>query len=253
MSRTTSLWTSYLQAAIFAGIGIRCYMAWQRDRDRRSGHLALAAGLFGLSSLLGAITTTFIDQTKLEQVPRWESITSGIILYLSIYFFMLFLSDFIAFPKVVHVMLVGVTAAAIVFSFIERPDLRLNLKTFQIEKIPGITNPIDYRTYINIVLAYLIIAFGVLALSFFVYGFRSRGLARFRMVSIASGFFLFCVVLGLLPRILASGTPAQTVKNLLNVLTYVALAVGPLLFVGFSPPRFIRDWFPESSAAPARS
>lgn len=250
MSRTTSLLTSYLQAVIFSALAIRCFMGWRRDRDSRSAHLALASGLYGAFSLLGAVTTTFIDQTKLEQQPRWEQILSGVLLLLAVYVFLLFLSDFIRFPKVVHGLFIIATLGAIVFTFIERPDLRLNFQTFKIEKIPGIDNPIDYTTYVNGLLVYLIIAFGVLAVSFLVYGFRSRGLARFRMVSIASGFLLFCVVLGLLPRILTSG---GSVKNLLNVLTYVALFIGPLLFIGFSPPKFIKDRFPESpqpSSAP---
>jgi hypothetical protein len=245
MSRTTQLVTSYLQAIIFAALGIRCYMAWQRQRDSRSAHLALAAGLFGLSSLLGAVTTTFIDSTKLEEAPRWETIIASIVLYLSIYLFLLFLSDFIAFPKVVHVMLVVVTIGSIVLSFIERPDIRLNLKTFQLEKIPGVENPIDYLTYVKGVLVYLGVAFGVLALSFLVYGVRSRGLARFRMACIGAGFAVFCAVLGILPRLLSTSTSPETIKSLLTVLTYVALLVGPLLFVGFSPPTFIKRLFPS--------
>lgn len=243
MTRTTQLLTSYLQAFIFAALGIRCFMSWQRERDRRSGHLALASGTYGMQSLIGAITTTFIDQTKQEQSPRWESILVSILLLVSVYLFLLFLSDFIPFPKIVHGLFILATLGAIVFAFIERPDLRLNFNTFKIEKIPGVHNPVDYTTYVNGLLVYLIIAFGTLAVSFFVYGSRSRGLPRFRMISIGSGFALFCVVLGLLPRILTSG---GSVKNLLNVLTYVALLVGPLLFVGFSPPKFIRSRFTES-------
>jgi hypothetical protein len=248
MSRGTQLLTSYLQALIFGALGIRCYLAWQRQRDQRSAHLALASGLFGTSSLLGAITRTFIDPTKLEVDPRWESILASIILYLSIYYFLLFLSDFIAFPKVVHVMLIIFTAGAIILSFIERPDFQLNLKTFRLEKIPGIDNPIDYLAYVRGVLVYLGVAFGVLALSFLVYGFRSRGLARFRMISIGLGFGVFCAVLGIIPRLLSTSTSPETFKNLLNVLTYVALLVGPLLFIGFSPPGFIRRMFDESES-----
>lgn len=248
MSRATSLITSYLQAFIFGLLALRCILAWLRERDNRSGHLAAAAGLFALSSLMGALTTTFIDQTKLEVVPRWEQVASSIVLFVSIYFFLVFLSDFVRFPRWVHGLVIVITLIAIAFSFIERPDLKLNLKTFQLEKITGVDNPISYKVYIGYVLLYLAVAFGVLAVAFLVYGFRSDGLARFRMISIGSGFLVFCIVIGLLPRILFGDPSATTVKTLLNILTYVALAVGPLLLVGFAPPKFIRDRFPESSA-----
>ena len=40
------------------------------------------------------------------------------------------------------------------------------------------------------------------------------------------------------------GNPnAQAIRNLITVLQYVALLVAPLLFVGFSPPKFVRDRF----------
>jgi hypothetical protein len=47
----------------------------------------------------------------------------------------------------------------------------------------------------------------------------------------------------LLPRLLFGNPSAETIRNLINVLQYVALLVAPLLFVGFSPPNFIRDRF----------
>jgi hypothetical protein len=250
--RTSTLITSYLQAFIFVALGLRCIAAWLKDRDKRSAHLASAAGLFGISSLLGAITSTIYDATKGETAPRWEQILSGIILYLSIYFFLRFLSDFIAFPAWVHVILIVLTGVNIVFAAIERPDLKLDTKTFQIVSIPGVHNPIGYRAYIGYVLLYLALAFGVLAIAFLVYGFRSAALARFRMLCIGGGFLLFCIVIGLLPRLLFGDPSAQTIKTLLNALRYVALATGPLLFVGFAPPGFVRRLFPETAqeAAP---
>jgi hypothetical protein len=247
MSRNTTLVTSYLQALIFAVLAVRCIASWLRDRDLRSAHLALAAGLFASSSLMGAVTNTFIDATKAEVTPRWETIASTVILFLSIYAFLLFLSDFVRYPAFVHVVIIAVTVVSIVFAFIERPDLKLNFKTFQLEKIPGIHNPLAYKTYIGVVLAYLAIAFGVLALAFLTYGFRTGGLARFRMVCIGSGFLLFCIVIGLLPRLLFGDPTAHTIKTLLNVLTYVALVTGPLLLLGFAPPKFVRDRFPEGA------
>lgn len=246
MSRSTQLLTSYLQAVVFATLGIRCYLSWRSQRDKRSAHLAWAAGLFGTNSLMSAITTTFIDSTKNEVAPRWEQIVSSIVIYLAIYGFLLFLSDFIAYPKWVHGLLIAITSAGIVFAFLERPALRINFrnpKSCPFENILGIDNPIPYKTYIFIVLGYLGLAFGVLAIAFLVYGARSAGLARFRMLSIGSGFLLLCAVIGLIPLILFGNPCAGTPKAILNVITYVALVSAPLLLLGFSPPKFVRDRF----------
>ena len=249
--RTSTLITSYVQAFIFAALGLRCIGAWQRDRDKRSGHLAVAAGLFGTSSLLGAITQTIYDATKGEQAPRWEQILSSIIIFLSIYAFLLFLSDFIPFPTWINVLLILITIGTIALAIIERPDIYYDA-TFQKHAIPGVHNPIPYLSYVGYVLVYLAAAFGVLAVAFLIYGFRTAALARFRMLCIGFGFLLLAIVIGLLPRLLFGNPSAATIKTLLNTLRYVALASGPLLFVGFSPPAFVRRFFPEGAAEVAR-
>src|SRR5207247_10305073 len=117
----------------------------------------------------------------------------------------------------VNVFLILATAFNIVLSIIERPDLRFDPKKGLVD-IPGVHNPISYRGYLGYILLYLAVAFGFLAVAFLVYGARSSGLARFRMISIGGGFFLFFVVIGLLPRILFGDPSAQTIKNLINVL-----------------------------------
>lgn len=248
MSRSTQLLTSYLQAIIFATLGIRCYMSWRRQRDGRSAHLAWAAGLFGTNSLMSAITTTLIDATKNEVSPRWEQIVSGILIYLAIYGFLLFLSDFIPYPRWIHGLLIAITSAGIVFTFLEKPALRVNFrspKSCPFENIPGVQNPIPYKTYIFIVLGYLGLAFGVLALAFIAYGVRSAALARFRMLSIGSGFLLLCAVIGLIPLLLFGNPCSGTPKTILNIVTYVALISAPLLLLGFAPPRWVRERFQE--------
>jgi hypothetical protein len=249
--RTSTLITSYLQAFIFAALGLRCIIAWLRDRDKRSGHLALAAGLFGTSSLLGAITSTIYDSTKGEQAPRWEQVLASVIIFLSIYAFLLFLSDFIPFPTWVHVLLVVITIGTIVLAIIERPDVFYDAN-FVKHPIPGVDNPIPYLSYVGYILVYLAVAFGVLAVAFLVYGFRTRALARFRMLCIGFGFLLLAIVIGLLPRLLFGDPSAETIKTLLNFVRYVALASGPLLYVGFAPPGFVRKRFPEGAAEIAR-
>jgi len=251
MSRTTSLVTSYLQAVIFGIVAVRCYMAWLRDKDSRSGHLAVATGAFGASSLLGAITTTFINAQKNEVAPRWEGIVSSILIYLAIYAFLLFLSDFIPYPRWVHALLVVITATGVVFSIIEKPALKLNFintKNCPFEDIPGIKNPIAYKTYIIIVLTYLALAFGVLAVAFLIYAARTGGIARFRMLSIGFGFALLCGLIGLLPRILFGNPCNGTAKTILTAVTYGALVAAPLLLIGFAPPKFIRARFAEPTS-----
>ncbi len=253
--RTSSLVTGYIQAVIFTALGIRCVLGWIRERDTRSAHLAWAAGLYGVSSLISAASTTFYNQQAMppETPPRALNIASSIVLYLAIYGFLLFLSDFIKFHPAIHVLIGLTTIASIVFAIIERPDLTFDPKK-GIVKIPGIHNPIEFRSYIGYALVYLAIAFGVLAFSFLVYGFRAKGVARFRMLSIGAGFFLFFVLIGLLPRLLFGNPSAETINTLLNVLRWVALAIAPLLFVGFSPPQFIKDIYgPVGAPPPTRS
>lgn len=241
--RTATLVTSYLQAAIFAALALRCFFSWSRERDRRSAHLAWAAGLFAANSLMGAIVSTIYDATKGQVAPRWESSLSTVILFLSIYAFLLFLSDFIRFPRWLKIVFVGATAVNVVLSLVERPDLRLDAQKFQIVPIPGVHNPISYHGYLGYVLLYLAVTLGVLTVAFLVYALRTVGLARLRMASIGTGFLLLCVVVGLLPRVLYGHPSAHTIMNLLTVLEYVSLATGPLLLLGFVPPEFVKARF----------
>jgi hypothetical protein len=241
--------TSYIQAVIFAALGLRCVMNWTRDRDRRSGHLAVAAGLYGLQSAISAISGTVYDQYQIppQMPPRWIGILTTVLLYLAIYAFLLFLSDFIPFPRWVHGLLIIATIVNVVLAVIERIDFRIDIRTGKQTPIPGVHNPIHFKTYLGYVLLYLALAFGALALAFLLYGFRTQGLARFRMLCIGAGFFLFFVVIGLLPRLIYGNQNPQTFRSFLNVLIYIALGSGPLLLLGFSPPRFIRSRFTDTS------
>ena len=237
--RTSQLTTTYIQALIFAALGLRCVAAYARERDKRSADLAWAAGLFGLSTLISAVRSTIWDQTLLEEPPRALTLLSSAVIFLSIYAFLRFLSDFIPFPRWIHWVIIVATAGNIVLSVIERPDFRFDpLKG--IVPIPGVDNPISYRAYIGYVLVYLAAAFGLLALAFAMYGIRTAGLARFRMLSIASGFFLLFVIIGLLPRLLFGNPSLETIRTITNVARYVALFAAPLLFLGFAPPEWVR-------------
>src|ERR1043165_1256986 len=112
--RTPSLVTSYLQAGLFLLLGVNCIRSWLRSRDARARHLALATALFGVNSLIGAITNSLYDTTKGQQAPRWESIVSSIVLYLAILAFLRFLGDFIRFPMILKALAVVSIAVNIV-------------------------------------------------------------------------------------------------------------------------------------------
>jgi hypothetical protein len=240
--RNSQLTTSYIQAIVFVALGVRVTVGWMRDRDRRSAHLAVAGVLFGVQSLLSAISGTVWDATKLETPPRALTVFTSIVLFVAVFEFLQLLGDFITYPRWAHTLSPIALVVNIVFAVIERPDIRFDPNK-GIVPIEGVNNPIAYKAYVGYVLAYLAIAFGVLAFAFLTYGLRTHALARFRMLTIGGGFLLFFVVIGLLPRLLYGDPTAETIKDALTVLQYVALGVGPLLLIGFAPPRLIRARF----------
>lgn len=237
--RTNTLVTAYIQATLFLGVGIRSVMGWLQTRDKRSAHLAIATGLFGINSMMSAISTTIWDTAMNEQPPRAWSVITTIIIFTSAYSFLLFLSDFIRFPVALKALVVVATAFSVVMAFIERPDFRFDPRTFKLVPIPGVHNPISYHAWVWYLIIYLAVVFGVLGLAFLVYGFRVQGLARLRMISIGSGFTLLFIVIGLLPLLIFGNFGRTAATSLFNVVRYLALASAPLLFIGFAPPKTI--------------
>jgi hypothetical protein len=240
--RNTQLVTGYISTAFFLALGIRCANSWFQQRDKTSAHLALATGLFGISQLISVISTTVYDQTKLETPPTWITIVSSIVGLLAIYGFLVFLGDFVDFPTWIRGLFALVTLVSVVFAIIERPDLRFD-PTRGIVKIPGISNPVNYRTYIGALLIYYAIVLAILWISFFVNALRVTGLARARMSLIAGGFFLLFVVVGLLPRLIFGSIDPKTLNSILQVAEYIAIVSAPLLFLGFSPPKWLANMF----------
>ena len=240
--RDSQLITAYLQAIVFVALGVRVTIAWMQERDRRSAHLAAAGVLFGVQSLLSAVSGTIWDANKLETPPHALSVFTSIVLFVAVYEFLQLLGDFITYPRWAHALSPIALAVNVVFALIERPDIRFDPQK-GIVPIAGVHNPISYKVYVGYVLVYLAVAFGILAFAFLTYGLRTHALARFRMMTIGGGFFLFFVVIGLLPRLLYGDPTAETVKHALNVLQYVALGVGPLLLLGFAPPKLVRARF----------
>jgi len=241
--RTPSLVTSYLQAGLFLLLGVNCIRSWLRSRDARARHLALATALFGVNSLIGAITNSLYDTTKGQQAPRWESIVSSIVLYLAILAFLRFLGDFIRFPVILKGLAVVSIAVNIVLAAIIKPGV-----TFK-----GGRLEITYRPYVLYILLYIALTLAVLGLSFLFYGSRVRGIARFRMLSIGSGFTVLFIVIGLLPLLLFEKPTVQQIRTWSDWLGYIGLATAPLLFVGFAPPRWLSRRFGAESPLPVRS
>lgn len=232
----------YVQAALFLLLGYRAFRSWHRSREQRAANLAWATVLFAANSLMGAVNSSIYDASLGEVAPRWNSIISSTLIYVSVFFFFRFLASFVKFPRWAEVVFAVATLANIVLSAIERPDFRFDPAKGLVD-IPGVSNPIDYRAYVGYVLLYLAVAFGGLFFAFLVYGLRLSGLARFRMLSISGGFFLLFVVIGLLPRLLFGNPSASTIQNVLAVVRYMALGSAPLLLAGFAPPRWLSDRF----------
>ena len=243
--RTTTLVTSYLQAALFLALGIRSVTGWLRRRDKTSAHLAWATGLFGLSSLVGAISGTVYDAAKGQTPPVWLSIISTALIYLAIYVFLVFLGDFLSFNRFIREIFRVATIAGILFAVFERPIFKFKPPAALV-CVRGPHDPLPCRAYVGGILIYFALVFAILWVSFIINAFRVKGLARFRMVSIAGGFFLLFVAIGLLPRLLFGKIPSQTAQDLTQTVQYIALASAPLLLFGFTPPTWLSKAFGQS-------
>lgn len=235
--------TQYVQSALFLTLGFRATTTWLRNREPRQGHLSIATMLFGAGQLISAVNVTIYDAAKGETPPRAVTVASGILVFLAMYGFVLFLSDFITFPRWAHGLAVATTAFNVVLVIIERPDRRIVGSPPRLEHVPGVDNPISYAVFVQYALAYLAVVFGLLWVAFLVYGLRNRGVARFRMLSITAGFFVLFVAVGLIPRLLFGRPASDTIRTIQDVVRYLALASAPLLLVGFAPPKWITRRF----------
>jgi hypothetical protein len=240
--RTQQLITSYIQATLFFVLGIRAVIGWIRRRDSASAHLAWATGLFGISSLIGAISGTIYDATKGQTAPVWLTIISTALIYLAIYGFLVFLGDFLPFNRVIRELFRIATIVGITFAVIMRPAFKFKPPAALV-CVRGPHDPLPCRAYVGGILVYFALVFAILWVSFIINAFRVRGLARFRMVSIAGGFFLLFVAIGLIPRLLFGKIPSQTAQDLSTTVGYIALASAPLLLFGFTPPTWLNKAF----------
>ncbi|MBI4727907.1 MAG: hypothetical protein HY775_00150 [Acidobacteria bacterium] len=236
----------WAQAAIFLSLGLAALLKWARLRERRQAHLALATGLFGVGQLVSAVSQTLWDTSKGEMAPRAVSITSGTITFLAMYAFLLFLGDFLPFPGWARGLAIVVTVVNIVLAAIERADIAI--VGGKLVKLV-VHNPIPYMWYLQYVIVYLLAVFGLLSGAFVIYGARLRGIARVRMLSIGSGFFLLFVAIGLIPRVLFGKPSSETIEDVVLAVRILALASGPLLFLGFAPPSALVRRFAQAVAS----
>ena len=240
--RVEELGIAYLSAAVFALVALRVVLRWRNSRDPQQAHLAWATGLFALSQTISAVSSTLYEAAKLEMAPRWIGIVSSSVTWFAILAFLLFLSDFIHFPKWIMGAVVATTLILLVLSTIERPEFRFDPEKGLVD-IPNVHNVLSYETFIWIAVGYLALAFGALWVSFALYGLRVHGLARFRMLSIGGGFFLIFLVIGLIPLLLFASPGSEAIQDLLRVFRYMVLASAPLLLLGFAPPGWITRRF----------
>lgn len=226
----------YLQSGFFFLLGTAAVWRWLRNREHREAHLALAAGLFGAAQLILAVQASVFTEANGRIPPRGLLIGWNLVLFLSLYAFLVFLWDFVTFPRWGRVLAFAATAVNLVFAVVLRPEIVLVGGT-TIVNLP-VTNPIPYTVFIGYGVAFIATVFCVLAAAFGIYGLRSEGLARFRMLSIGAGFGLLLVAVGVLPVFLfGKETPvAHTVYTVVQVL---GLGAAPLLYLGFTPPRFV--------------
>lgn len=228
--------TQYVQSALFLLLAVSAGSAWLGGRERRQAHLAWATGLFGASQLVSSFTATLYDQTAGQTPPRALTILSGILIFVAMYAFLLFLSDFLRFPWALHATALLATLTSVVLVVIERPDIRF--VGGRLQRIE-VRNPIPYTVFVQYAIAYLAVVLGVLALAFVVYGLRSRGLARRRMLATGAGFAMLFAAVGLLPFLLFGKPSTSAVRNVTLAVRALALGSAPLLYLGFTPPRWL--------------
>lgn len=246
--RTSQLVTSYIQAALFLLLGARSVIGWARRRDQASAHLAWATALFGLSSLVSAISGTVYDSLKGQTPPVWLSIVSTSLIYVALYAFLVFLGNFLPFNRFIREFFRVATIVGIALGVVERPKFVFKPPNALV-CMRGPHDPLPCRGYVSGILLYFAIVFGILWISFIINAFRVKGLARFRMFSIAAGFLLLFIAIGLIPRLLFGKIPSTTAQDLTTAVQYIALASGPLLLIGFTPPSWLSKAFAQTEAS----
>lgn len=239
----------WASAGAFLILAARAVAGWMGRRERAEAHLAWAMGLFG-AAMLSLVTVSLAYPSGATRLfpPEPLRLMTPILVLLSLYAFLLFLSDFVRFPLWAHLAAVGATLLMIILTVIERPDIAI--VDLKIVRVP-VHNPMDFIAFVKLLYWYLAAGFGILAVSFLFYGVRVEGLARLRMLLIAVGFALLFVSSGIVPRLLIGRPSSSTIAWVIVVNQALIILSAPLLFLGFTPPRAItRRLRPEADAVP---
>lgn len=228
----------WVAAVVFIGIAVLAVVQWRKHRDRAEAHLAWAMGLFGAAVLSTVIVGRVYPATPARLFPpQLVRIITPILIVVSLYLFLIFLSDFVRFRWWAHGAAALGTAGMVALSATERPDIALvNLKIVHVD----VNNLMDFTNFVKALYIYLAIGFGILAVVFGIYALRVSHAARVRMIATSIGFFLLFVSSGIVPRILIGRATTSMIQWIMLVNWGLIVASAPLLFVGFTPPQWFR-------------
>jgi hypothetical protein len=154
---------------------------------------------------------------------------------------MLFLFYLVRVPAIARAIALLGTAEFILLIVIEHASAKIVNQKFVLEG-----HPIAFRTYLYAVVGWYLLITGIMWVSFLVYGLRNEGLARVRMLYIAAGFFLIFVVIGMIPLLLLENSTSFW-RGLGTVLGVLILLSAPLLFIGFTPPAWLKARYPSAA------
>lgn len=243
--RGVSLALQYIYGALFVALGVRAVLLWQRQRDRRSAHLAFAAGAFGLSQLMSTISTT-VFTPSCTSPPAVYTHISGTLSMVAILGFLLFLGDFIEFPAWARIIAITWALANIVMTWLVKPEYYYDHDLVRNNCV--VDNAISFNVYLASIVAFYIGAFLLLAVSFFRFGRRLDGLARFRMSLIGWGFVAILIAIVIIPPLLLADEVSLVLVALLQSFVLVS---APLLFLGFTPPSWLTRRFGAGAGSAA--
>lgn len=235
----------FIQAATFLFVGFRATLDWVRSKAAPQAHLAVATGLWGAQSLFSAINSQVNGvATCAAPTPKIWAIVSSLLLLSALYAYLNFLRDFLRYPAWAHTSAVLISVGLFIMAILVKApyeiDSMRSLKPIPCDGFSSADRSF-WLIYLTVVLLWLIAVFAVLTVSFLRYGRRVRGLARFRMTAIGTGFLLLTIAV----VVLSGGLSGAGGPFIFRIIQVLALGAAPALFFGFTPPAFIKKRYPE--------
>ncbi|MFN2450930.1 MAG: histidine kinase dimerization/phospho-acceptor domain-containing protein [Candidatus Dormibacteria bacterium] len=211
----------YGTSAAFMVLGLLATFAWLRDRDRAKGWLALAIGLLGITALMAQLNAVSgYRYEALGVLPLVCFAASGLAL-------LLFRDTVIPLGRVAR----GAAALA----------TTLSTAAVLVLGTPGGASPRYTPPQLAAELSVVIVwslCVGEPALRLWLVSGRRPAVQRARLRSLSVGYAAIVTVLVL--SVLGGGGPDQGGGPLRLIVQVVALAVAPLLYASFAPPRWLR-------------